>query len=170
MINVKEKNRNNLILVFQAFVIFCIGIIHYSSFISLKIGNASPLIIIPFLIVVCFFSGMWRGVIFAFIYGIYMDSIAADTLCFNTLVLGITMCVCGLLITHVLNRNISAVLLLSLLTCVFYFLLKWLIFYLFAGVEHNQEYLFYYAVPSAIYTAAFSLPFYYVAKFFSNSK
>lgn len=169
MINVKEKNLNNVVLALQCFLVFCIAILHYNNLFTLKIGNASPVIIIPFLIIVSFYSGMWRGVAFAFAYGIYMDAVAADTLCFNTLVLGLTICVCGVLITYFFNRNISSVLLLSICASVFYFLLKWLFLFVFAGVEHNLDYLFYYAFPSAIYTALFIIPFYYVAKLLNKN-
>ena len=169
MINVKEKNLSNIVLALQSFLIFCIAILHYSNLFSLKIGNASPVIIIPFLIIVSFYSGMWRGVFFAFIYGIYMDAVAADTLCFNTLVLGFIICICGILITYFFNRYISSVLLLSLCASVAYFGLKWLFLFLFAGIEHNLDYLFYYAFPSAIYTAIFALPFYYIAKFLNKN-
>lgn len=170
MINTKERNRNNIILAFQVFVVFCIGIVHYSTLFSLEIGTAAPLVIIPFLIIVSYYSGMWRGVTFAFVYGIYMDSVAADTLCFNTLALGIIICICGVLITYFFNRNISAVLLLSLGAAAVYFVLKWLFFFVFAGIENHHHYLFTYAIPSAIYSAVFALPFYYIAKFFSNKQ
>ncbi len=165
MINVKEKNRNNIVLALQIFAVFCIAVIHYSTLFPLKIGTASPLIIIPFLIIISYYSGMWRGVIFAFAYGIYMDSVAANTLCFNTLALGLIICVCGVLITYFFNRNISAVLLLSLGAALAYFVLKWLFFFVFAGTESHPIYLFHYAIPSAIYSAVFALPFYYIAKF-----
>ena len=167
MINVKEKNRNNIILAIQSVILFLIAIIHYSNLLPLKIATASPLIIIPFLVVVSFYSGMWRGVVFAFIYGIFMDSVAADSLCFNTLALGLIICICGVLITYFFNRNISAVLLLSLGAATVYFILKWLVFFVFTGTESSYFYLFRYAIPSAIYSAAFAIPFYYIAKFFS---
>lgn len=170
MINVKEKNRNNIILALQVLAVFCIAVIHYSTLFSIKIGTASPLIIIPFLIIVSYYSGMWRGVIFAFAYGIYMDSVAADTLCFNTLALGLIFCVCGVLITYFFNRNISAALLLSLGAALAYFVLKWLFFFVFTATEGHHIYLFRYAVPSAIYSAVFALPFYHIAKFFSNKQ
>lgn len=165
MIDAATKNRRNFTLALQSVALLIFAILHYSDLVSLKIANANPIPAISLLVAVCVFSGMWRGVTMAFIYGMFMDTVASDSVCFNTLTITLVVLVCAVLITYYFNRNVFAVMVLGVISSVGYFVLKWLFLFLIPGVAGQQYYLFSYALPSAFYTAAFIVPFYYIGKF-----
>ena len=101
----------------------------------------------------------------AFIYGMFMDTVASGTVCFNTLALTFVMLVCGVLITYFFNRNVSAIIVLGFIGSAGYFILKWFFLFLLRGVAGQEYYLFSFAIPSAIYTTIFIIPFYYIGKY-----
>lgn len=165
MIDAVTRNRRAVTLTLQSVCLFLFAILHYSNLVPLKIFNANPIPAIPFIVVVMLYSGIWRGVVMALLYGMFMDTVAADTICFNTLALPLLVLVCGLLITYYFNRNISATLVLGAISAFGYFVLKWLFLFLIPGVPGQSFYLFSFALPSALYTTAFIIPFYYIGKF-----
>ena len=64
-----------------------------------------------------------------------------------------------------LDRNLRSAVLLSFLLTLFYFVLRWLIFYAFTvSAQDNLTYLLHYAFPSVIYTNVFIFPFYFLYK------
>lgn len=168
MIDAAARNRRAAALALQSVILFLFAILHYSNLFSIKIANANPIPAIPLIVVITLYSGLWRGVTMAFFYGMFMDAVAAGTICFNTLALTLVVLVCGLLITHYFNRNISATLVLGVISAFGYFVLKWLFLFLIPAIDGQQYYLFSYALPSAFYTAVFIIPFYYIAKFFEK--
>lgn len=165
MISVTEKSRRRISVFLQLAVLSIFAIVHYSGLFSIKIANANPIPAISLIITVTFFSGMWRGVTLAFIYGMFMDTVVSGTVCFNTLALTFSVLVCGVLITYFFNRNISAIIVLGFIGSTSYFILKWFFLYLLRGVAGQEYYLFSFAIPSAIYTAVFIVPFYYIGKY-----
>ena len=169
MINAIEKNRRAVALGLQIAALTLFAILHYSNLFSIKLANANPIPAISFIVAVSFFSGMWRGVTMAFIYGMFMDTIASGTVCFNTLVLTLVVLVCGVLTTYFFNRNIFAIIVLAFIGSAGYFVLKWFFLYLLRGIAGQEYYLFSFALPSAIYTAAFIIPFYYIGKFLEKN-
>ncbi len=165
MIDAAARNRRAVNLTLQSVILFLFAILHYSDLFSIKIANANPIPAIPFIVVITIYSGLWRGVIMAFLYGMFMDTVAAATVSFNTVALSLIVLVCGLLITHYFNRNISAIIVLGVISAFGYFVLKWLFMFLIPGIEGQQYYLFSFSLPSAFYTAVFIVPFYYIATF-----
>ena len=164
MINTSEKNLRRITIFLQLTILAIFAIFHYGDFFSVRIANANPIPAISFIIAVSFFSGMWRGITMAFLYGMFMDTVASGTVCFNTLTLTLVVLVCGVLITYFFNRNVSAIIVLGFIGSAGYFILKWFFLFLLRGVAGQEYYLFSFAIPSAIYTTIFIIPFYYIGK------
>lgn len=168
MISTTERNRRRITLFLQLAVLSIFAIVHYNGFFSIKIANANPIPAISLIVAVAFFSGMWRGVTMAFLFGMFMDTVVSGTICFNTLALTFSVLVCGVLITYFFNRNISAIIVLGFIGSAGYFVLKWFFLYFLRGVAGQEYYLFSFAIPSAIYTTIFIIPFYYIGKYFEK--
>ena len=66
------------------------------------------------------------------------------------------------------NDNIYSALALSFFASISYFSLKWVCFCLIPAHRDVWGYLLKYALPSAIYTALFVIPFYYLIKYISK--
>lgn len=139
-----------------------------TGLLTLKIGTAHPLLLIPFLVAVSMTAREWVGLVFGALFGVMLDITAANSFCFNLVIMLIIGCVCGLLCSFVVNDNIYSSILLSLAAGLFYFVVKWLWFYVFSGRGEAFNYFITYALPSAAYTALFILPFYYLVKFVSK--
>ena len=157
-------NQKNHYLHIICYVVFFIllFLINYNELFSLKIANASPMLLVPAVITVSFYYGEWRGFFAGLISGIFIDGVASNVTGFNTILLMLIGLISGLVITHLFNRNIYSACVLSLAASVIYFGAKWLIEYLFIGSADAANYLLFYAAPSAVYTALFIIPFYYV--------
>ncbi len=147
-----------------------IFLINYTELLPLRIANASPMLLVPAVVTVGFYYGEWRGFWGGLIVGIFADAVSAQAAGFNTFLLMAIGFVAGLLVTHVLNRNFFSAGVLSLCACLIYFGAKWLIEYLFIGSSDTANYLLFYAAPSAVYSALFIIPFYYLGILISKIK
>ncbi len=147
---------------------FMLYLLDSTGVMTLKIGTAHPVLLIPFLVATAMAAREWVGLLFGAIFGIMLDITAASSFCFNLVILLLIGCICGLLCSYVVNDNIFSAIVLSLSAGLFYFLAKWLWFYIFSGRGEALNYLITYALPSAAYTALFILPFYYLVKFVSK--
>ena len=136
-------------------------LITYSDLVNLRIGNAMPLPLIAPVIAVGYFYGEWIGFTAGVLCGIFVDAVSSGVTCFNTLILLFIGCATGVLIKYYLNKNILTILTMSLVFCLLYFALKWLIV-VPSGSSSGFGYFLFYALPSAIYSAAFIIPCYYL--------
>lgn len=99
--------------------------------------------------------------------GICMDGVTGETVCFNSIILILIGVTTSLISKHLFNRNIRSAFVLSLLGNLVYFGTRWLIFYAFdSTVISAFTYLLDYAIPSAVYTAVFIIPFFYLERTF----
>ena len=149
-------------------VICLITALRYSGVLTFKIGNAVPVVVLPVIIAISLFSSNTASLLYALFAGVLMDSMAADSSCFNTLFLVVTATACNLLISRLLNRNIKAAIYLSAIISLVYFFLKYLIFFAFNSISVNYDYFMLYLIPSVLYTAIFIIPFYFLEKKLSN--
>jgi rod shape-determining protein MreD len=140
----------------------------HSGLAPLSIGQATPLILLPLVVSISIFYGENVGLLTGFLTGAFMDSVSADSSCFNTLFMLICSAVCGMLSSGLLNRNLKAAICLSVGTSFAYFSLKYLIFFVFSGVSVDYSYFALYLVPSAVYTSLWILPFYFINKKLSD--
>lgn len=134
-------------------------------FLTLRIGTATPLLLLPLLVVIACFLKEWVGFWFGILFGIGLDVFMADSRVFNTLFFAVIGVGAGLLFHYFFNKNIKAVILGGFLICIVYFFTRWFIFTLIAGDGSPFLNLFKYEIPSLIYTATFVIPFYYFLKY-----
>lgn len=163
----RTKKRHPWINVISFLLFFFAFILHYTDIIDISIKNAQPLIILPLLTAFSMFNGVGVSAAVGLTVGIFMDSSASGTVCFNAAVLMISAAMASVLSERLFNRNIRSAVLLCVLTSLFYYLLRWACFYAFGvSPQDSLTYLLSYAFPSILYTAVFIFPFYFLYKYF----
>lgn len=164
----QKNNRKRWSFIINAFCIIALFILRYSSLLTLKIGQASPITLIPFVIAVSIFWGSGYGAVAGFFSGVLMDGVLTDSSCFNTIALMFLGALCGVLSSHYLNKNIKSAICLSLGGVFAYLFLKLTIFYSFKEISIGAEYFASYFIPTIFYTALFIIPFYFLERKLSN--
>ena len=135
----------------------------------LSIKTATPMLILPLLTAFSVFGSVYSAALAGFLAGACLDSVTSDAYCFNSIVLVLLAVAIQLCANNLFNKNIRSAAVLSLLTAVFYFTLKWLFFFAFgSAIADSTLYLLKYALPSAVYSAVFIFPFFYLYRYFSK--
>ncbi len=152
------------ILIFAAIIIF-----QTSEIIDIGIKNAEPMLILPLLTAYSFFSdfkgALWAGLI----SGAFIDSVSQGAYCFNTAVLMLLSVLVYFMSNNLFNKNISSAIVLALLISALYYVLLWFFFYcIHTDLKGSAAFLLKYALPSAVYSAVFIFPFYFLYKYFKN--
>lgn len=163
------KKRNPLIFIINIALFFVVILFHTSEIIDISIKNATPMLLLPLITAFSLFSPMGSALAAGFISGALIDSIAQSSYCFNTVVLILIAVTVNLIANNLFNKNLFSAVVLCLMTCGVYYLLIWIFFHLVGrSVEDSLGYLLSYALPSALYSAVFILPFYCLYKFLKN--
>ena len=131
---------------------------------SLRVGTATPILLLPLLIVISCFLKEWVGFWFGLLFGVALDIFAPGSRIFNTIIFILIGVGAGLLFHYFFNRNIKAVVIGGFIICFAYFTVKWMIFTVFFAEGSAFLRLFKYEIPSLIYTALFVIPFFYFVK------
>ncbi len=165
-----KNNRTNSLNcgVWYTLLFLLLYLVTYTEILSLRIGNATPIPLIAATVVVAFYHGTWVGFTAGLLTGIFMDAVASGTVCFNTIIMMIIGCVAGALTTYMMNKNIFSVGILSIGSCLLYFICRWLFFYFITGNTEAHIYLIIHAIPSAIYSALFIIPLFFIGKLISE--
>ena len=171
MNNMLRKKRHPLVFLANVCIFALVIIFHTSEIADISIYNASPMLILPLLTAFSFFADLKQCVIAGLICGAFIDSVSQGAYCFNTIVLMLLSVFVYLAANNLFNKNIRAAMVLSLITAAIYYILLWLFFYCIgAGMQNNLGFLLKYALPSAVYSAVFIFPFYYLYRYFKNRK
>ncbi len=167
MINYIEKYTTSLycILGSLAFLIFSLQRIAGFSF---KIGTATPVLLLPFVVIVACFLREWSGFWFGLFSGIALDTVTNGTTFLNTLLFILIGTSAGLIFRFILNRNLKSVLLALLGYSFIYFLIKWFFLSVLPKDPSAGELFLRYHLTSAIYTTLFAIPFFYLIKWLAN--
>ena len=163
MINNVEKYHPYIYGVLGLFS-FLLFVLQRLSGLSLKISTATPVLLLPLVIVIACFLKEWVGFWFGFASGVMLDIFMADSRIFNTIAFIVVGIGAGLLFHYFFNRNIKAVILGGLIICFVYFFFKWLFLSVFKGDASAFALLCRYEIPSAIYSAVFLVPFFFFVK------
>lgn len=159
--NIKKKNSHKFFRI-NFLIFFILMIFHYTGNISLKIAFAEPIPYISLLIAVSMFSSETAASFSGLALGFFADSISSQSSVFNTVCLFLIAFAVSLLMHYTLNNNIFSAIALGISGSMLYFITNWLLFHCFSsGKENISYYLFRIGIPSAVYTAAFIIPFYY---------
>lgn len=161
-----KSKRHPFTVLINTGVFILLFLFHYSVSGSIAIKNATPFLMLPMLTAFSMFystsAAFWTGLA----CGIAADGIVNGTNIFSTIVLTVTAVMTSLIAQYLFNRNIRAAAVLSLLGNLFYFLMRWLVFYAFGnGITNSALYLMDYALPSALYSTVFIIPFYFLEKY-----
>ncbi len=167
MINYIEKY-NSSIYYILSLVAFSLFIMQRFELFSLKIGNAFPQLLLPLVVTVACFLREWTGFLFGLLSGIALDTVMNGTGFLNTVLFLLIGLFAGLLFRFILNRNLKSVMLAGTGFSFLYFLIRWLFLSLFAKDASAGAIFLSYELPSAIYTALFTLPFFYLTKWLAK--
>ncbi len=157
------KRRRFISVFINILLLLSVFLMHYGR-ITLAIGEAVPVILIPLALSIAVCHSENTGLLAGFFAGALMDSAAADTSLFNTVFMVIGCAVCGILSARFFNRNLKAVICLSAGLSFGYFFAKYLIFFAFNSIAASYDYFVGYLIPSAVYTALWIIPFYFLQK------
>ncbi len=163
-----SKARSVVAVISNLLLILSVFVLRYSCSLTLSIGQAVPVLLIPLVLSCAIFYGENVAMLAGFFAGVLMDSVAATPSWFNTLFLTIGGLICAVLSSRVLNRNFKAAICLSVGISFGYFFIKYLIFFVFEGIVVNYDYFVLDLIPSALYTSLWLIPFYFMQKKLSD--
>ena len=160
----KNSNKQIISFIINFFLIVVLYILRYSGIMTLKIGQAVPITLIPFVVAIAIFYGEWWGASAGFFAGALMDGSMSGSSCFNTISIMLVGLIAGVLASYFMNKNIRSAACLSLGSAFAYLFCKMLFFYSFKGIATGAEYYSLYFIPTVFYTALFIVPFYFLLK------
>ena len=160
-----EKTKKTFfIIITNALLAFVLLLFHYSGA-SIAISTANPIAVLALLVAIIMYASEVAGVLTGMLLGIILDSVTSTPIGFNTVTLTVISFAAALISHYLFNRNLKAALALCLLFSFAYFFARWIVGFAFTGdTADSFLYLIRYAVPSAIYTTVFIVPFFYLEK------
>lgn len=157
------------ILTLNILIFFFSILIHYTDSISISIHGITPLFILPLLTSFSLFHGPLRSTLVGAVCGIFMDACMVGSYCFNAIVLLCISVFVSVASNVLFNKNIQSATVLSLIVSSVYFILQWIFFHTNnVSLTDSFIYLLKYAFPSAVFSAVFIFPFYYLYKHFNK--
>ena len=164
-----RKPKHPFIILLNILIFFIPLLFYYTGIFTLTIKNITPLLVLPILTSFSIFASPLKSAFVGLICGIFMDSCAIGSHCFNAILLLLIGTAVSVASNNIFNKNIFSAIVLSLITSAVYFILQWVIFHTRAvSMNDSLIYLLKYAFPTAIYTAVFILPFYYLFRYFNK--
>lgn len=130
-----------------------------------RIAAVSAMPLLPLVFCISVFNNEAVGFVFGLLAGLLMDITSAATDGFNALVMTLFGLAVALLTEYLFNDRLVTTCLLSFIFTAGYYLLYWLFFIVGKGYSGAGIYLLRFSLPAAIYTWAFTLPFYYLARY-----
>lgn len=155
-----------LIFAFNVIIFFTFSILHYSNFPSIKLWGVNANLIIPLLTAFSIYHSPMAAALTGMLSGIVMDSDASGAYCFNAIILLIIGTFVSVSSNTLFNKNIPSAAVISLLSSIFYFVMHWACFHIFSeGIGQSLTFLLKHSLPSAIITALFIFPFYFLYRY-----
>ncbi len=160
MIQYTEKYHSHLYYSF-GFFCFALFVLQRIPEFSLRVGTATPLLLLPAVMVTACFLREWTGFWAGLLCGIALDTVINGSACFHTFGLAVFGLCFGLMFRFFFNRNIKSVILLGGIGSFVFFLVRWFFLTLLSKDFSAGALLLRYDLPSAFYTALFVIPFFY---------
>ena len=158
------------ILIINVLVFSLVILFHISDIASLRIETATPLLILPLLTAFSIFNSPTKSVVMGLIAGAALDSVSLS-FGFNTVCLMVLSLAVCLAANNLFNKNVRAAAVMSLLCAALYYISVWAVFHLFnATVRDSLGYLLQYGFTSAVYSAIFIFPFFYLYRYLEKLK
>ena len=153
----------NLVVNLSLFAV--LFIFHYSGLFTIDILGAKPIIPLSLLVAVCMFRSELSASLIGMILGFFMDSTSNHSSCFYTISFFLIGFSVAFTVHFFFNKNIRAALALSFIAGVLIFIARWAFIHInIDGIVSSIDYLLRYALPSAVFTSLFVIPFYYIQK------
>ena len=164
-----HKKKHPVVRLLKILIFTLVLLFYYADILTLSINGIAPLLILPIITAYSLFHSPIRSAVVATACGIFMDACVVGAFCFNAVVLLVIATFVSASSNNIFNKNIQSASMLSLICCGFYFVFLWLCFHT-DNVTLNDSliYLLKYALPTAIYSAVFILPFYYIFRHFNK--
>ena len=139
-------------------VFFAIAVLfQYNGVFKINILTANPMLPLALLVACCMFSSELTAAFTGLAVGIFTDSVSSTPAGFNAILLMVTALTVCLISKHLFNNNIFA----AFTLCFFCIRMS-------QSFAENLTYLMRYALPSAVYTAVFIIPLYFLEKYLYN--
>ena len=160
-----------LLFAFNVMIFFIASLLHYSDFLNFKLLGAGTTILIPLLVAFSMNHSPLTSALAGMLSGIIMDSSASGTYCFNAIILLLLGTFISVSSNTLFNKNLPSAIVISLICSVIYYSMQWAIFHSFSeGATNGLSFLLEISLPSAILTALFIFPFYFLYKYIEKIK
>ncbi len=136
-------------------------LIQSTGLLTLQIGTASAVLVLPLTVYAGFYFGPYGAAVFGFLVGAATDAYSS-TLAFNTVFFMVGGFAAGLIMSHYFNRNTAAAAVMNFGGAGIYFFIKWLVVYAFRDPSAGFV-LLHFSLPSFIYTAALGFGMFFIA-------
>ncbi len=172
LVNKMTKNvKKALLFAFDVMLFFVVSLLHYSDFLNFKVFGAGTTILIPLLVAFSMNHSPLTSAMAGMLSGIIMDSSAHGTYCFNAILLLLIGTFVSVSSSTLFNKNLPSAVVISLICSVIYYLLQWAFFHTFSeGVTNGLSFLLEISLPSAVLTALFIFPFYFLYQYIEKIK
>lgn len=171
MNNMPKNIKKALLTAFNVILFFLISLLHYSDFLDIKIFGVGITLLIPLLVAFSLWHSPLASAMAGVLSGMIMDSSAQGSYCFNAIVLLIIGTFVSVASSTLFNKNLPSAIVISLICAVIYYTLQWAIFHTFSeGINHSLAFLLQISLPSAVLTALFIFPFYFLYKYIEKLK
>lgn len=167
-INNMHNKKHPGIAILNILIFFCALLFYYTGILPISIKGIAPLLVLPILTAFSIYHSPLACAFTGLACGIFMDSCALGSFCFNAIMLLLIGTFVSLAASNLFNKNIFSASVLSLIVCAVYFVLLWLVFHMGNNMNDSMIYLLNYAFPSAVYSAVFIIPFYYLFRHFNK--
>lgn len=163
------KKRHPWIFTLNVLIFTFVLLFDTSGFVDLSIDTATPMISLALLTAFAIFASVTRSAVVGFIVGAVWDSMTSGSYCFNTVAFFLLGAFISLAANNLFNKNIRASIAMAVIVAVIYFTARWLCFMAFGvGIENSLIYLLSYGLPSALYSAVFIFPCFYLYRYFNK--
>lgn len=159
------KQKKVYFYLYTALLTLVAFILQYNGVFSLKIGTASPMLMLSLCICYSMFGGELFSVIFALCLGFLTDGAASGTKgFFNTIVFIVLSLAVSMIVLYLFNNNFRSGLVLGILGSAVYYILRFIFCVPRSSLQNSVSYLLGTLMPSVIYTATITLALYFLVK------
>lgn len=163
--NMTVKTQNSLAFAVSTVLFFAAIFFQTSNITDISIKTATPLIVLSLLTAFAQVHSFKASAVAGFITGAFFDSVASNCFCFNTIAFLLVGVLVNAAANNLFNKNLLSAGVLALLASGSYWVCYWAVFHIIGrNMTDVITYLLKYAFPSAIYTAVFVFPFYFIYK------
>ena len=134
-----------------------------------RINGVSPNLLLPFVITVSVFFGEMTGAFFGLFSGLLLDLYVSPCLPFNSILVMIIGCGCGLITKHLMTKNFFSVFALSGGIIIFYYTLSWVVYQVIGSTSGRIWYYLNISIPSMVYSLIFIIPWFFLTKIISKN-